>query len=180
MKRIIAAISLLLLAAFFCFAQAPLPRGYGGIELGMTLDEVKEKLKKNSEFGYHGDRDVSLLPGENRVLIETDTAAGHVNSFLERCYFQFYNEKLYIIIINVNRERMDHYSIFSTLCEKYGNPSSLSPEKSEWRTDSITMTLERPLALKYVDNNVFGEVNAASLVPLSGTEMTREMFLDEL
>ena len=117
MKRIIAAISLLLLAAFFCFAQAPLPRGYGGIELGMTLDEVKEKLKKNSEFGYHGDRDVSLLPGENRVLIETDTAAGHVNSFLERCYFQFYNEKLYIIIINVNRERMDHYSIFSTLCE---------------------------------------------------------------
>ena len=82
MKRIIAAISLLLLAAFFCFAQAPLPRGYGGIELGMTLDEVKEKLKKNSEFGYHGDRDVSLLPGENRVLIETDTAAGHVNSFL--------------------------------------------------------------------------------------------------
>ena len=42
------------------------------------------------------------------------------------------------------------------------------------------MTLERPLALKYVDNNVFGEVNAASLVPLSGTEMTREMFLDEL
>ncbi|MBQ9495120.1 MAG: hypothetical protein IJR50_05715 [Treponema sp.] len=180
MKRVIVSIPLFLFIAFFCFAQASLPRGYGGIELGMTLDEVKEKLKKNSEFGYHGDRDVSLLPGENRVLIETDAEAGHVISFLERCYFQFYNEKLYIIIINVNRERMDHYSIFSTLCEKYGDPTLFSPEKAEWKTDSVTMTLERPLALKYVDNNVFNEVNAASLVPLSGTEITREIFLDEL
>ena len=38
----------------------------------MSLDATKSALKSNSDFGYNGDRDVSLLPGENRVLIETD------------------------------------------------------------------------------------------------------------
>jgi hypothetical protein len=157
-----------------------IPGGYGGVELGMTLDEVKTRLMKNSDFGYHGDRDVSLLPGENRVLIETDSEAGGVNSFLERCYFQFYNGKLYIMIITINTGRMDHYSVFSTLCKKYGNPVSLSPEKSVWKNAAVTMSLERPLSLKYVDNTVFDELNKKSLVSPSGTEMTRDMFLEGL
>ena len=180
MKKTIAAAVLFFACLFALCAQKALPLGYGGIRLGMTLDEVKARLKKNSEFGYHGERDVSLLPGENRVLIETDAKARGVSSFLDRCYFQFYKDRLYIMIINVDRERMDHYSIFSALCKKYGNPTSLSPEKSEWKSDTVTMSLERPLAIKYVDTKVFDELNAASLVPLSAAEMTRELFLDAL
>ncbi|MFA6855640.1 MAG: hypothetical protein WCR31_00395 [Treponema sp.] len=176
-------------ALFFCLTLFPffsegtlsvIPGGYGGITLGMSLDEVKDKLMKNSSFGYHGDRDVSLLPGENRILIETDSAAGHVDSFLERCYFQFYNNRLYIIIININTEKIDHYSVFSTLCKKYGDPVSLSPEKSVWKNNDVTMSLERPLSLKYVDNKVFAELNNKSLVQKSGTEMTQDMFLEGL
>ena len=159
------------------FFSENLQRGYGGVTLGMSLEEVKAALKKNKEFGYNGERDVSLLPGENRVLIETSTRG---EAFLERCYFQFYNEKLYIITININREKIDHYSIFKTLCKKYGNPSSLSPEKSIWETDSTTMSLERPLALKYLDNKIFNEANSSSLVFPSGTELTQEMFLEQL
>jgi hypothetical protein len=182
MKKVTACILFLLLTLLAVTAQdaSSIPRGYGGVELGMSLDEVKSRLMKNSEFGYHGDRDVSLLPGENRVLIETDSAAGHVDSFLDRCYFQFYNGKLYIMIITINTERMDHYSVFSTLCKKYGNPVSLSPEKSVWKNADVTMSLERPLSLKYVDNNVFDELNKKSLVSPSGTEMTRDMFLEGL
>lgn len=182
MKRLAGILSFFMLLVFPVAAQtvAPVPNGYGGIQLGMSLDEVKSKLKDNSEFGYHGDRDVSLLPGENRILIETDAQAGHVDSFLTRCYFQFYNGSLYIIIINMNPERMDHYSVFSTLCKKYGDPGELTPEKSIWKSDSVTMSLERPLSLKYVDNKVFDDLNKKSLVPLSGTEMTRDMFLEGL
>jgi len=182
MKKNSAAVLLfcLLLFPFFAEGTNAIPNGYGGIELGMTLDEVKDKLLSNSEFGYHGDRDVSLLPGEKRVLIETDSAAGHVNSFLDRCYFQFYNNKLYIIIININTERIDHYSVFDTLCKKYGNPTTLSPDKSVWKGTDVTMSLERPLSLKYVDNKVFDDLNNKSLVPKSGTEMTRDMFLEGL
>ena len=155
-------------------------RGFGGVELGMSLESVKKALKDNSEFGYHGDRDVSLLPGENRILIETDALMGHEYSFLERCWFQFYDEKLYIITINVNRERMDHFSIFQALCKKYGNPVSVSPEKSVWTDGSVTMSLERPLTLKYVDTKTFESLQNKSLVGPSGTEITRDMFLDEL
>ena len=42
----------------------------------MTVDEVKAALKKNPQFGYRGDRDFSLLPGTNRVLIETESVSG--------------------------------------------------------------------------------------------------------
>ena len=71
---------------FFSPAYAQkLSRGYGGVELGMTVEQTKAKLKENSDFGYTGDRDVSLLPGENRTLIETDAVSGHSFGFLERC-----------------------------------------------------------------------------------------------
>jgi hypothetical protein len=180
-KRIVTVLLFwLLLYPFLAEGTDIIPNGYGGIKLGMSLDEVKDKLIKNSDFGYHGDRDVSLLPGGNRVLIETDSSAGHVDSFLERCYFQFYNSRLYIIIININAERIDHYSVFSTLCKKYGDPSSLSPEKTVWKDNDVTMSLERPLSLKYVDNKIFDELNSRSLVPKSGTEMTQDMFLEGL
>jgi hypothetical protein len=157
-----------------------LPAGYGGIELGMSVDEVKNALKKNSEFGYNGDRDVSLLPGENRILIETDAAAGHTYTYLERCWFQFYKDKLYIITITLNTERIDHYSVFNALCKKYGNPEILSPEKSTWKNDSVTMSLENPLSLKYVDNKTFDAIRDQALVGPSGREMSRNEFLEGL
>ncbi len=155
-------------------------KGYGGVNLGMTLEEAKKALRGNTEFGYNGERDVSLLPGENRILIETDAVAGHRYSFLERCWFQFYEDRLYIITINVNRERMDHFSIFDSLCKKYGNPDSVSPEKSVWKDGDYVMSLERPLTLKYLDQKTFDSLAKKSLVGPSGTEITREMFLDEL
>ena len=166
---------------FVVFSQAEsLPLGYGGVTLGMSIDETKEALKKNLDFGYHGERDVSLLPNENRALIETDTETGHVISYLERCWFQFYEDSLYIITININREKMDHYSIFEALCKKYGSPDSVSPEKSVWKNESVTMSLERPLTLKYVDQTTFDRLQKNSLVAPSGTETSRESFLEGL
>ncbi len=157
-----------------------LPHGFRKIQLGMTLDEVKSALQKDSQFGYRGDRDVSLLPSDNQTLIETDTSRTAPYSFLDRCWFQFYEGRLYTITLNLKQEKLDHYSIFSTLCQKYGNPNSLDPEKSEWKDDSVILTLERPLTLKYVDKNVFDELLEKSLVEKSTQEITREMFLDEL
>ena len=146
----------------------------------MTFEQVKKALRDNLDFGYRGERDVSLLPGENRILIETDTSTFAGFSYLDRCWFQFYNEKLYIITININREKMDHFSIFDSLCKKYGTPQSVSPEKSVWQSETVTMSLERPLTLKYVDQKVFDELQNKSKVSPSGTEQTREMFLKGL
>ncbi|MCI7437434.1 MAG: hypothetical protein MSH22_12730 [Spirochaetia bacterium] len=178
MKKI-ASVLIFLFVTFIAFSES-VPNGYGGVELGMTFEQVKKALRDNLDFGYRGERDVSLLPGENRILIETDTSTFAGFSYLDRCWFQFYNEKLYIITININREKMDHFSIFDSLCKKYGTPQSVSPEKSVWQSKTVTMSLERPLTLKYVDQKVFDELQNKSKVSPSGTEQTCEMFLKGL
>lgn len=157
-----------------------LPQGYGGVELGMSVEDAKKNLKSNTEFGYRGDRDVSLLPGENRVLIETDGAESYANSFLEQCWFQFYSDKLYIITINLNKSRVDYYSVYSTLQKKYGKPKSFSPTRAVWETQDVSMSLEKPLLLKYIDLKVFKDLQSKSLVDKSASEQTREMFLEGL
>lgn len=75
---------------------------------------------------------------------------------------------------------MDHFSVFDSLCKKYGMPDSVSPEKSVWNGEGVTMSLERPLTLKYVDKATFESLQKKSMVGPDGTEITREMFLEGL
>lgn len=171
--------TLLLASASVAFAK-DIPNGYKNITLGMSLDETKTELIKDSDFGYHGDRDVSLLPNSNKHLIETDADQGLGSNFLTNCYFQFNEEKLYIITINMNTKRVDYYSVFTTLKEKYGEPNEVTPQYATWKNENYTMTLEKPCALKYIDNKVFASLQNYSNVPLSGTEITKEQFLDQL
>lgn len=167
--------------SFFALCSAnDLPRGYHSISLGMSLDETKDALLKDSDFGYHGDRDVSLVPGTNKTLIETDATNGYGSVFLDRCWFQFFNDELFIITININTEKMDYYTVFTTLVEKYGEPTSLNPSSATWKNDSTTLSLEKPLSLKYMDNETFEETQNYSNIQKSPTEVTRQMFLDEL
>ena len=173
-------LSAIFLTSLFGRNAKDLPDGYKNIKLGMSLDDTKAALIKDPGFGYHGDRDVSLLPGVNKVLIETDATTGIGSPFLERCWFQFSEDQLYIITINVNPAKMDYYSIFTTLCHKYGEPDKISPESATWKNDEYTMSLEKPLALKYMDNKIFDSLKQYSNVQKSGEEITRQMFLDEL
>ena len=75
---------------------------------------------------------------------------------------------------------MDYYSIFTKLSEKYGKPDSLDPQSATWKNDDITLSLERPLTLKYINNETFKRTQNYSNIQASPEEMTREMFLDEL
>ena len=75
---------------------------------------------------------------------------------------------------------MDHYSLFKTLTDKYGNPDSLNPSKSEWIDDSVIMTLERPLTIKYTDKKVFDDLQSKSLVNKTVIEQNKESFLEGL
>lgn len=156
-------------------ANQPLPNGYSTVKLGMTVEETKSALLRAPDFGYRGDRDVSLLPGENRQLIETTGG-----SFLDNCWFQFYENSLYIISVNVNQEFMDYYSIFSTLCKKYGNPKYLDPEKATWEDENVILSLEKPLCLKYTDAKISKELLEKSEAQQATIEYLRQGFLDSL
>lgn len=149
------------------------PNGYRSIKLGMNLEEVKKALSEDSLFAYRGDRDVSLLPNQDQVLIETEGS-----SFLSRCWFQFHDQKLYIITITMNDELMDYYSVFKTLFDKYGQPDTLSPETVVWEKSQVRMSLERPLTIKYIDTAVYNNLLQSSQVDKSSSEFTRQKFLE--
>lgn len=87
MKKI-ASVLIFLFVTFIAFSES-VPNGYGGVELGMTFEQVKKALRDNLDFGYRGERDVSLLPGENRILIETDTSTFAVFHILTAAGFSF-------------------------------------------------------------------------------------------
>ena len=76
--------------------------------------------------------------------------------------------------------KMDYYSIFTKLVEKYGEPDTFSPQAATWKDDDVTMSLEKPLTLKYIDNKIFEQTQNYSNIQKSPTEITREMFLDGL
>ena len=178
-KKSFIVLTSLTISSLFLFAES-LPHGYKNVTLGMSLEDTKEALVKEPDFGYHGDRDVSLIPNSSRTLIETDADRGLGSTFLTRCWFQFSFDELYIITININPERMDYYSIFTKLTEKYGQPTSFDPQTATWKDEQVTMSLEKPLTLKYIDNKIFEQTQNYTNIEKSPNEVTREMFLDGL
>lgn len=156
-------------------AAAPsVPESYRSISLGMDIDAVKEALLSDSLFGYRGERDVSLLPTMNRSLIETVGA-----SFIKRSWFQFYEEKLYIMTFNLDSGKVDYYSVYSALVGKYGEPVSLDPRMAVWSDDRVTLSLERPLTVKYVDSEVFKSLLDESGADKAAADILREGFIND-
>jgi hypothetical protein len=151
-----------------------LPSSYREISLGMAMDAVKEQLLADGLFGYRGERDVSLLPTMNRSLIETVGP-----SFIKRSWFQFHEDKLYVMTFTLDSERVDYYSMYSTLVSKYGEPVSLDPRKAVWDDGKIILSLERPLTVRYVDEKVFTDLLAASGTDKAASDLLRENFISD-
>lgn len=140
----------------------------------MGLDQVKAALKADPLFRYRGDPDVSLLPQTRQYLIECEGA-----SFLRRAYLQFADGRLFIMILVLEEQKLDHYSMFSTLSAKYGPPSSLSPQETVWQNDVVRFSLERPLTVKYMDARTFASVLSQGGAQKDLEQLSREKFLEQ-
>jgi hypothetical protein len=149
------------------------PRSFHGLELGMGMDEAKKVLASDGLFHYRGDVDVSLLPRPNETLIEV---AGL--SYVKRAFFQFYEDKLFVMIFAMNEKEMDHYSVFTSLSAKYGKPNTLSPSESVWEDAATRLSVERPLAVKYIDLEIFNALKKAGAAQSSYEEILRSEFLN--
>ncbi|MAG13318.1 MAG: hypothetical protein CMN78_01850 [Spirochaetales bacterium] len=150
------------------------PEGFSTIIIGMSLDEAKQALKTSPLFKYRGDPDVSLLPRPNEVLIETEGF-----TYIDRAYFQFYDGGLYTIILLLNREELDHFTLYTTLVDKYGEPSYLDPSEVVWEFERLRLAIERPLTVKYVDTVAFDEILRENAKAESLNRLNRENFLGE-
>ena len=141
-------------------APAELPRQFRDISLGMGLEDLKAGLQKDSLFSFRGDRDVSFLPAREQSLVETTGP-----SFIRRAFFQLRDGQVFIMAFSLNTALVDHYSVFTTLSAKYGEPAYLDPREAVWETEATRIALERPLTVKYIDKAVFNDIiNESSLV----------------
>jgi hypothetical protein len=149
------------------------PRGFRGIELGMELEAVKDLLKTDPYFDYRGDPDVSFLPQTVQTLIEC-----RGNSYIERAYFQFHEQRLATMILVLDRKKIDHYSVFTTLTEKLGPFTSLTPFKVTWEFEDLLLALERPLSVKYIDRKVFDQQLREGEAGENLRKTSRDLFLE--
>ena len=151
-----------------------LPMQIRELALGMSLDDLKAALLKDSLFNFRGDRDFSFLPAREENLIETTGS-----SFIRRAFFQVREGAVFIMSFTLNTNMVDHYSVFTTFVEKYGQPSDLNPRESVWENDDVRITVERPLTVKYIDKKVFDAIlNESELVQSRRVRQSQE-FLNE-
>lgn len=139
----------------------------------MSMEAVKEVLQADGLFAYRGEPDVSLLPRPNESLIEVTGLA-----YIRRGFFQFHEDRLFVMIFAINESKMDHYSVFTSISSKYGKPQSLSPAESIWDDGTTRLSVERPLAVKYIDLGIFNSLREAGRAEQSWEELLRDEFLD--
>lgn len=152
----------------------PIQNGFASIRLGLEFGEVEERLAQSAAFRYRGEPDVSLVPLSDRRVIEAEGA-----TFIERGFFQFSEDRLYIIILRLNRSELDHYTMYTQLSDKYGQPDSLSPQEIVWEDEAVRLSLERPLTVKYVAKAVFEDLMAESQVEQSARTLSRDQFVEQ-
>jgi hypothetical protein len=158
-------------------AQAPkgkaeYPNSFQGYSLGMGIDEVKSLLLKDGLLDYSGDPDVTLLPARKESLIDVQGP-----SYIKRASFQFVEDKLYVMVFHLDTTKLDYYSIFTSMSEKYGPPTALSPQESAWENESLRVSIERPLSVKYLDMQAYKALIESGAAEKSLREMRREDFI---
>jgi hypothetical protein len=152
----------------------PPPTAFRTVALGMTVDQVKEALRKDALYRYRGDPDVSFLPLSGENLIDCEGS-----SYLSRAYFQFADGRLYVLILVLDQRKLDHYSLFTAFTAKYGEPSSFNPAEAVWQSEEVRFSLERPLTVKYIDRRVFEEQVARGAAQQDLEQLSRERFIEQ-
>ena len=156
------------------FSEASLTGSFRELYLGMALDDLKSALMKDELFRFRGDRDVSFLPVREQTLVET---TGY--SYIRRAFFQLQDEMVFIMSFSLDTRLMDHYSVFTTFVNKYGQPVTLSPSEAVWETDETRVSIERPLTVKYIDKVIFNRLTEESRTGRSRELLRREEFLGD-
>jgi hypothetical protein len=128
-----------------------LPRSFRRISLGMDLEGLKDILRNDTIFHFREDRDVSFMPSaQEQTLVETQ---GY--SFIRRAFFQLRYGEVFVMAFTLDTTLLDHYSVFSSFVNRYGEPTSLNPQEAVWESEGTRVSIERPLTVKYIDKYNF-------------------------
>lgn len=147
---------------------------YRGIYLGMGIEDVKAALLEDNYFDYRGDVDVTMFNNPNENIID---CRGY--SFIQRAWFQFRDEKLFIMEFQLDRQKIDYFTVYGQLAKKYGDPKDLTPQWAKWVSVEVELSLEYPLTVKYLDKGVFNSIIDESNVDETYRETSRKAFVED-
>lgn len=146
-----------------------------GLRIGMGIDQAKEVLKENSSlFDYRGDPDVYFLPAKEQTLIECAS-----KGYVKRIFLQFKDKVLFSIIVDLNTDKIDYFTLFTALNEKYGAFDKFTPDYVYWEKSDIRLSLEKPLTVKYLDLSTFRKIVDDSKAGIVLEEESLKDFLKE-
>jgi hypothetical protein len=151
-----------------------LPRQFRAYSLGMALDALKDALAADDLFLFQGDRDVQFIPIREETLVESQG-----RSFVTRAFFQLREGAVFSMTFSLNAGRIDHYSVYTALVKKYGEPEVFEPRQAIWEDETTRVSLERPLTVKYLDKAVFQTLQDESQVKAAREILLREEFLND-
>jgi len=153
----------------------PLSKGFDELKLGMDYQAVSEVLKKSTSFRYRGDPDVSLSPDGKEKIIETKGGF-----YVRRAVFQFLNDKLFAITLDLEPAQFDWYMLYTTLTASYGEPQGFEPRQALWDDGTVRLQLEKPLTVKYLAVEIMNSKLNQAGVQKALQEDTRDAFLKKL
>lgn len=153
---------------------APVPRQFRALALGMPLQELTAALTADALFTFRGERDVSFVPVRQETLVETGG-----NLFIRHAHFQLVDGEVFIMSFTMDTQLIDHYSLFTTFVNRFGQPLILNPAEAVWEDDYTRVSIERPLTVKYIDRAVFDRLLEESETLQAWETLLREQFLGE-
>ncbi len=172
---LIAAVLILCAGLGLAAQTVALSKGYDQLVLGLAYQTAYDALRNNPALDYRGTPDVSMSPGREEKIIET-----RGGSFINRGVFQFRNDKLFSIILEMNPLQLDYYSLFTNFSRKYGDPLSLDPQSALWEDATVRIILEKPCTVKYIDKPVLESLQKQATINASRQEENRQRFIDKL
>lgn len=152
---IVCAIGVALMSVTGLSAQQ-LGSGFGEITLGTSLDQVMRELDQSEFFAFDADNDISIVPLSRNALVSV-RGTDHI----EQGFFQFDTDALVSIQLVLNQNSIDHFTLYGSLVEKYGEPHALTPQLVTWESEAVRISIERPLILKYIDMQYFSSQQGA-------------------
>ena len=148
--------------------------GFGAIPLGAPRATLERLVEESAQFIYE-QTEYSRLPNSDLQLIQV---AGR--EYIAAAHFQLSGDAVVAIVLDLNEERIDHYTIYTHLVSKYGEPQQFGPRMARWESDGASLILERPLTIKYLDQTYFDRLLNISNELDSAQQSSRARFLDDL
>lgn len=124
--------------------SADLSKGYKGITLGMSKQQVQDNLKTNPDF--RGDREEILTV---RIEPDKEIISTEGTGYIKNGYFHFYNDKLFQIFLVLDEKKIGYYLLLKNNTEKFGKPSKLDPKSATWQDNEVRIVIEKDCTVKY-------------------------------